>query len=90
MKYEMFDLLGAFNREGTFLGDPKQSPKGKFRAYFFLKKGNQKEAKMRLCVEQYGLLGLPDPIPKDFEFKVNNRLDLNDKIVLLVGGAITT
>ena len=45
---------------------------------------------MRLCVEQYGLLGLPDPIPKDFEFKVNNRLDLNDKIVLLVGGAITT
>ena len=45
---------------------------------------------MRLCVEQYGLLGLPDPIPKDFEFKVNNRLDLNDKIGLLVGGAITT
>lgn len=42
MKYEMFDLLGAFNREGTFLGDPKQSPKGKFRAYFFSKKRKPK------------------------------------------------
>ena len=38
----MFDLLGAFNREGTFLGDPKQSPKGKFRAYFFSKKRKPK------------------------------------------------
>ena len=44
---------------------------------------------MRLCLEQYGLLGLPDPIPKAFEFKENYRLDFNDKIGLLVGGAIT-